>query len=518
MRPRGQTEEDRRHKHMLREKGGSCIWCVQRRKPCDLEKVCAWCKENGLPCLRSSEQIWLYETFESSPRCRQTAIRRAKENTFIRANKVMEEFRTRLIGSNFVAQNPSAQATLKIRCGQLDSSDLVVLDQTPPDIPWNHFDLSKAEKVILLNAICSSIPFPPLSHIHRKSAHYDIFLLATTIFRSVAFAISITGTGLHGRPACFGLAKIALADLLVSLAKFIAQHANDFCSRLCTTLRPSKTKPVPQNINVAIRVYHQVLVALSNFKPGFIIRQIFSGILAQVPASLSLIEQLLATSHFSRGETEMPLLYVPNSFQLAVSLDSENGESVSTAIDQQFAPFNSIPIHTVSELLTKHSNLDPQPTPNEDTLANPPVVYPSHPDYDIPRSPSFNGSGSWVGPTFQQTMTRRHSPSQGYDSHSGVDVNHASIDRASSRSSQRQTLAATESSASTYVDDDGSDEPNTEPGHLVDRYFKCNEFIRDFEAGVCGTKGGLSVDSDTLANADPPHIQAAEDAHEPGLT
>ncbi|OJD17321.1 hypothetical protein AJ78_02559 [Emergomyces pasteurianus Ep9510] len=501
VRPRGQTVEDRRHKHMLREKGGSCIWCVQRRKPCDLEKVCAWCQENGLPCLRSSEQIWLYGTIEARPRSRLIAIRRAKESTFIRANEVMKQLRTSLIGSNFAAQSRSARVVLHFR--RLDSYNSAILDPTLQDIPWDHFELSKPERDLLCNVIHSSVPFPPLRQIDHRSAHPDILLLATTIFRSVAFVIGIAGTGLRIKPPHYNLAAIAVVDFLVSVAKFIAQLADDFCSKLCTTLRPSKTKPAPEEISVSIRVYHQALVALSNFQPGCVIEQIFSDILAQVPSSLSLIEQILATSHFSGLDTHIPPVHGPSSFHLAVYLHPENVESVSTAIRLQLAPYHSIPIFTVSQFLARHLNIDPPDppsTPTRGTLTKSPAVTSSYLDHRI--SPTLNESSSCVGPAFPQTVTLGYSHDKGHNRPSIIEIKHANIEHSSSQSSQDQTLTATGTSSFTYADDD-SDQLNAEPEISVDTFFKYDEFIRDFEAGVCEIQGGLSVCSNTLDTSNP---------------
>ncbi|OAX84812.1 hypothetical protein ACJ72_00804 [Emergomyces africanus] len=515
VRPRGQTEEDRRHKHMLREKGGSCIWCIQRRKPCDLEKVCAWCQDNGLPCLRNSEQIWLYATIEAIPRSRQTAMRRAKERTFIRANEVMKTFRTYLINSTFAAQNPSAPVVLHFR--RLESHNLAVLAPALRNMRRNHFELSNPEKELLFNVIRSSIPFPPLPHIWHQSANSDLLLLATNIFQSVVFVIGIAGTGLHIKPPHYNLAAIAMTDFLVSVAKFIAHLADHFCSKLCTTLRPSKTKPIPQGINVAIRVYRQALAALSNFRPGCVIEQIFSDILAQVPSSLSLIDQLLSTAYFSKLDTDIPPFCGPSPFQVAVYLHSGNVESisasVSTLVELQVSPFDSIPIFTVSQLLASRLNPDPPSAPNGSTLTWCPLVTSSYLDHRIPPSP--NDSATCIGSTYAETMALRYSRDRAYNCPSGVEVKHASIEHSSCQSSQHLTPTGTDTSSFTSVDDD-SEYLNAEQENSVDTFFKYDEFIRDFEAGVCKAKGGVSVDSDNLDQSNL-RFQTTEGAHESGL-
>ncbi|KLJ07718.1 hypothetical protein EMPG_16803 [Blastomyces silverae] len=476
VRSRCQTEEDRRYKRMLKEKGGSCIWCAQRRKPCDLEKVCVWCKQNGLPCLRSSDQIGLYSPVEpSTPGCRQAAISRAKHNTFVRANKLLKEFRAWLSSSNFVVQNPSARVILNIERDQPDSSGLVLLNPIHSDLP------QREAKSRLLNSIGQAIPFPLLHHAGHRSEHYDIFLMATNIFRSVSFLISITCTGLHILSPYYDVVKTTSVDLLVSLAKLIAQLTDDFGSKLCARLRPSKSKPIPQNINIAVNVYHQVLVALQDFQPGGVIQQIFSGILAQVPSSLSLIERLLSVGHFSNRRMAISPLLVPNSFHLAMYLRSGDKKSVSTAIECQVASFGiQNPKFTLSQLLTCHDQENP--------LVKAPAVCPSH----------------------AQIMTLRHPRDKACAPPSDVDVEPPGLEPASSGSSRQQTLGATDSSPCTSVDDDRSDFFSFEQEPSVEIYFKTDEFIRDLEAGVCGAKGGLSVDSGSLGRVNP-HLQTPGD-------
>ncbi|PGG99154.1 hypothetical protein GX51_06413 [Blastomyces parvus] len=484
VRSRCQTEDDRRYKRMLKEKGGSCIWCAQRRKPCDLEKVCVWCQQNGLPCLRSSEQIGLYSPVEpGTPGCRQAAVSRSKHNTFVRANKLLNEFRTWLSSSNFVVQNPSARVILYIHRDQPDPSGLVLLDPIRPDLPRNHFHLPREEKSRLLRSITRAIHFPLLHLANNRSEHYDIFMMATNIFRSVSFLISITCTGLLILSPYYDIVQTTSVDLLVSLAKLIAQLTDDFGSKLCARLRPSKSKPIPQNINIAVIVYHQVLVALQDFRPGGVIQQIFSGILAQVPSSLSLLERLLSAGQFSNRRTTIPPLLVPNSFHLAMYLRCGEKDSISSAIESPVASFGiQNPKFTLSQLLTCHEQENP--------LIKTPVVCHSH----------------------AQIMTLRHTRDKAYDPPSDVDVDVElpGMEPASSGSSQQQTLGATGSSPCTSVDDERSVFFRLEEELSVESYFKTDEFIRDLEAGVCGAKGGLSVDFGSLGMVNP-HLQTAGD-------
>ncbi|ODH45480.1 hypothetical protein ACO22_00050 [Paracoccidioides brasiliensis] len=120
----------------------SSIHANQRGNPCDLQNVC---EENGLPRLRNYEQIWLFMSPKFNARKnRQEALRKAKEDTFVGTNSFVTESKAWV--NRY--RSMTAKVILQIRSGLLPSSTLVILDTTPPDVPVNHFHLSKEERMV----------------------------------------------------------------------------------------------------------------------------------------------------------------------------------------------------------------------------------------------------------------------------------------------------------------------------------------------------------------------------------
>ncbi|PGH07380.1 hypothetical protein AJ79_06282 [Helicocarpus griseus UAMH5409] len=489
---KGRTEEDDSRRRTLKDKGGACIWCAKRKQTCrSLQKVCAFCQKRGLPCLRNSEQIWLYTTISiRTGESRSTAISHAQERTFIEANGLVETLRASLVCPQYMAQNPKAKVVLQIRSKRPGPSNIIVLDLKPDDRPPNHYRLLKKEKNLLVDAVISNVELPGYSHLNTEFQHSKLFSLAMTIFQSTTFVNMVTEAVLFARPADYGPTRVALADLLLSLAKVITQTADMFCSELLPNLKPSTKELAPEEIRVALSLYYRSLVALSNFQADSIVYETFSGILTQLPISRALIEGLLGTAWFSIQDTEMKF---PGSPQVQVAAYLHSGNEQPTALQRRSFPFGLDPIISVSRLLTSHYNGDlPFNLNDQGVLSRSPAMDSPHPIDAVRGSVDVSGLGGWTSRALPIEATPCHDDGNRDDSLSDLNV-----EQASRRSSQHQTLKATESSSSTHADDD-FDRRSAEPDNIVDQFFDFSLYYSHQGGVFSNKKRDRSVGSDTL--------------------
>ncbi|KGY15384.1 hypothetical protein PABG_11689 [Paracoccidioides brasiliensis Pb03] len=303
----------------------SSIHANQRGNPCDLQNVC---EENGLPRLRNYEQIWLFMSPKFNARKnRQEALRKAKEDTFVGTNSFVTESKAWV--NRY--RSMTAKVILQIRSGLLPSSTLVILDTTPPDVPVNHFHLSKEERMV---------------NECRLFKHSTSF---TPSYRPSCKG-SISVTRLHARATDFTLAKIGLTDLLISLTKLVSLLAEELCLKLRVGLRPSKTRPISQENHVVLRLYHQVLVHYPTYKGTSLSRHYSHPSTAQ-----SMIEHLLK-KHISRGLSQKYPLCLPQVlFGWRCTSVLGQQKSISKVHQLQVYLFDVPSITNVAQLLMRSS-------------------------------------------------------------------------------------------------------------------------------------------------------------------
>lgn len=562
---RKQNELRRERAGKLKEIGGSCVWCVQMKKACDIEKVCDPCVKKGLPCLRAPGQIWLYRNIASNyPQRGNTsrALPQAKQRTFEQANHLLQRLRSRVTDRELIGQ-----AVLELRWRYPNDSWPIALDCELLKLPAGGHTLHREQINPLLDVAQKLIPIPILG-LDCSTRNSTLVVAALKMSRLSGFLVSVAQSELFGRPGDYAAARLGLAYFLTSVVKILCELSEEFTTELLRKLRQKVTSAAPlKDIYITTGLYYRVLLGLNDFKPGSMILEILSDMTSQLNGITQLIGQLIRTDYFAqtrshttfgavskgikeklfkikfpeKGKCEeqqfwnefnelVPPIPVLDHCQLAFYIFDENS-AVPTAMARNYYLFGSHPLMKVSQLLSAEAE---QPSwipllglsvPGPPNIEFPPPhLNESRNDTSSPRPHSYGPDVDQLTP-FMDSMSLHDmdlemlpdellldDPIPDLTSASDIRTEHPSL-----RTSDQQTLVATESdgNAPTAVDSVGrrgapglsSRRENLVheniPLEPMSLFFDFDKFARDQDEGRVRIKRGKSLVSSNGSDSPP---------------
>ncbi|KAL1959523.1 hypothetical protein VTO42DRAFT_1968 [Malbranchea cinnamomea] len=525
---RKQRQEDRDRKEKMKGIGGSCVWCSQMKKACDLEKVCQPCKRKSLPCLRAPEQLWLYANplnDQSTPISgnRLSALQRAKQEAFAQANRLLNRLKSNVSDRKLVGQ-----AVFELRWRYPNNSWSIALDAELLKSPANGHTLPKDQMDALLEVARKLVPIPELAGLDSTERKAALMTAALQMSRLLGFLVSVTRAEIFGWLGDIALARLALAYFITGVVKTMCQLSEEFAMELLRKLRQKETRTGPlRAIYLATGVYYQVLFGLHQFRPGSMIADILSDVISRLQDVTELVGLLMRTDYLAQrpihanqaqsSETKelrfwelfnelVPPVPALDGCQLGFYSFNQNS-AVPTAMGRLFHLFGTRSSLTVSQLLSSDADhslwlpLSGLSVPGPSNIKFPPhITGVGRDDSEIvPESccsPNVACLNPWFDSMFLGDLLDAPFPDELHlDKDSDMQLEHPSL-----RTSERVTMVPTESDTPTVVGSTRMSYNHGSPTHVGEEVrssdpldlFDFDRFQRDQDARCARAKRGKS--------------------------
>lgn len=258
-RARFSREEDeqkaREEQRLMKDAGGSCLWCYRNKKKCGPRNPCSNCESNGFQCIRDPGQLSL-----SSPR-NSTGSTTGNEL----AVDVFRQLRD-------TAMRSSPQAYIDVNFMQPGTGSIA---------SWSA-SLPRAEPCFpgyvneqLVSALLGLVQSPVLGWIENETARHPLVLSASAMLRLLSVIKSLLRGQVYVRPAETDTGRITAFYILTACIQSLRERSQTFSSKLCETVR-HKNKPGPDSRNlttkplnpewVATGLYYRVIDGLWNMQ------------------------------------------------------------------------------------------------------------------------------------------------------------------------------------------------------------------------------------------------------------
>lgn len=259
-RARFSSEEDeqkaREAQRLMKEAGGSCLWCYRNKKKCGPMNPCSNCESNGFQCIRDAAQLSLLSASNA------TGSTTGNE----RAVQVLRQLRD-------TAMRSSPQVNIYVKFRQPGTGSVAFWSASLPRVePCSPGYVNEQ----LVSAFLGLVQSPRLGWIENETARHPLVLSASAMLRLLSIIKSLLRGQVHVRPAETDAGRITALYILTACIQSLRERSQAFSSKLCEAVRhKNKTgsdsrNPTRKPLNpewVATGLYYRVIDGLRTMQP-----------------------------------------------------------------------------------------------------------------------------------------------------------------------------------------------------------------------------------------------------------
>ena len=235
-------QKAREEQRLMKEVGGSCLWCYRNKKKCDSMNPCSNCKSNKYKCIRDHAQLIL-----SSSTSNTTDVFRQLRDTAMRSSPEAH------INVNFRQPGTGTIAFWSASLPRAESYSPGYVNEQ------------------LVSTLLGLVRAPGLDWIENETARHPLVLSASAMVRLLAVIKSLLRGQVYVRPAEADAGRITAFYMLTACIQSLLERSQAFSPKLWEAVR-HKTKPAPDSRNptrkplnpewVATGLYYRVIDGL----------------------------------------------------------------------------------------------------------------------------------------------------------------------------------------------------------------------------------------------------------------
>lgn len=259
-RARFSSDEDeqkaRKEQRLMKEAGGSCLWCYRNKKKCGPMSPCSNCESNGFQCIRDAAQLSLSSASNA------TGSTTGNEQTV----DIFRQLRD-------TAMRSPPQANIDVKFRQPRTGSVAFWSASLPRVePFSPGYVNEQ----LVSALLGLVQSPRLGWIENETAQHPLVLSASAMFRLLSIIKSLLRGQVYVRPAETDAGRITALYILTACIQSLRERSQAFSSKLCEAVR-HKNKPGFDSRNptkkplnpewVATGLYYRVIDGLRTMQP-----------------------------------------------------------------------------------------------------------------------------------------------------------------------------------------------------------------------------------------------------------
>ena len=275
-----QTDDQRRERRELKEKGEACMRCCHQKKSCDRDDPCWRCRlpqpgstsaSAATLCFRGIERLWLWRAVEQDSlelRSRKKALRRARDSTFDDSSRQLRELPR--LGQALPGTNMFLVVYLTSKLGDSKATSRIAMSlgplagilQSMPNILTNQFK----------TALAAHIPNPVLPSLQNDLTQEETSLLgsahsACRVYNFLSNAAHVKyHASLRNISSALDSGREISCFLMEYCARLLAIAVEEVLEKIRAMVRRYKS---PGNVvKHAFGLYHAILAGLKLWNTG----------------------------------------------------------------------------------------------------------------------------------------------------------------------------------------------------------------------------------------------------------
>lgn len=281
VRSRSEIEKQKDGIRLLKEFGGSCVWCFRSKKRCGPAHPCQSCAKGGRKCIRSPEQLCLLVPSTTS------------QDTVV----MQPPSRDALDMLHDLARNAFLEGTVSVgvhlrRPGD-DGLETWLMDITEADL-----DLSKSTQCAVSQFVDKSMAYvhcPQLRSLEESYGHHPLAHAALKMVSTFAAMSCLTKSCIHLQSSAADVGRLTIFLILVVGSRNLAEASESFCADLCEALRRKdlydtystggyrpRGKDLLNPVWVATALYYRMVCGLLDLERNSRITKIFGSLETQL--------------------------------------------------------------------------------------------------------------------------------------------------------------------------------------------------------------------------------------------
>lgn len=212
---------------LMKDMGGSCLWCYRNKKKCGPKNPCLNCESNGYQCIRDHTQL-----------CLSSSTSNATGTTTTGNQGMIDVFRS--LRDTAMQSTPNARINVNFR--QPGTQKINVWPASLPQAePYSPGYVNEK----LIHTVLSFIQSPELDRIGKETERHPLVQSASAMLKLLAAIKCLLNARVYVRPSDADAGRITVFYMLTACVQILQQESEVFTSKLCDAVRRSRSSPKP---------------------------------------------------------------------------------------------------------------------------------------------------------------------------------------------------------------------------------------------------------------------------------